>query len=265
MGLLNKPRFRDLVDEIHRGERRITPPLRGSRRAKGEARWRFGGGTCHRKSSPPRISLRTNRSASATPPQGGSKIQKRARNSKLLPRGFSTTPTRGGRGVASDKGSGGPRGSGLPAKRDLSRRGLSQPPLHDRVRPPRPKPTRAFPRICRHGARRGFGYGGEALRPLHAGGAGESRAGRKNSSFCRNSPSRPSHEEEKMTRKILAINSRRRIRGGSASSACGYARAMARSLSEHAGANSEFLKNCINSDKFTGFFDKFLAIYLIDF
>ena len=29
---------------------------------------------------------------------------------------------------------------------------------------------------------------------------------------------------------------------------------------EHAGVNREFLKNTINIDKFTGFFDKFLKI-----
>ena len=60
----------------------FTPPLRGSQRGKGEARRRVGGGTCHRKSSPHRIGLRTNRSASSSgfplgkpDPQGGSEFR----------------------------------------------------------------------------------------------------------------------------------------------------------------------------------------------
>ena len=52
----------------------ITPPLRGSRQDEDEVRSRAGGGSFLFRIVPPRISLRTNRSASATPPQGGSVV-----------------------------------------------------------------------------------------------------------------------------------------------------------------------------------------------
>ena len=62
------------VEKVHRRSApNFTPPLRvwlpegkARQRDKGEARRRVGGGTCHRKSSPHRIGLRTNRSASSS-------------------------------------------------------------------------------------------------------------------------------------------------------------------------------------------------------
>ena len=96
--------FVGAVEKAHRKSAPdFTPLLRvwlpegkARQRGKGEARGRVGGGTCHRKSSSHRIGLRTNHSPlrrsspRETDPQGGSEIQKRAHNSKLLSGGFST-------------------------------------------------------------------------------------------------------------------------------------------------------------------------------
>ena len=89
----------------------------------------------------------------------------------------------------------------------------------------------------------GVSYGGEASRPLHEDGAGESLA-------------RPSHEEDSMTRRTSS-NPFMRTQA-----------ANLKRLPHEVGAERwngpegarELLNNSIKLDKFTGFFDKFLKI-----
>ena len=73
----------------------FTPPLRGSQRGKDNVRSRVGGGSFYFRIVPHRIGLRTNRSASSTPPQGGSESLLSSRLTMLFRKKFSAAQVGG--------------------------------------------------------------------------------------------------------------------------------------------------------------------------
>ena len=117
--------------------------------------------------------------------------------------------------------------------------------------PARPDPRSvgidpAFPRICASRAWRGFRYGGEASRPLHEDG--------------RANLSQPSHEEDSMTRRTSSYPFMRTQAASLTGALMGTGRSDGTAPRGRRTEDSEFLKNTIKLDKFTGFFDKFLKI-----